>query len=137
MNIEELKLIRFIKLQIKSLEEQISNLDADVVTDKVSGSMHDFPYSATNFKIEGIDIDDYNRKVKKLRKRLIEKKDKLIDLQQEADEFLDSIKDVHTRTIIQLRYVEGCSWNEIAQKIGGNNTADGVRMSAKRFLRKM
>lgn len=44
--------------------------------------------------------------------------------------------DAHMRRILQLRYVQGLSWDEVAARIGGGNTEDSVRKAAGRYLAK-
>lgn len=51
-------------------------------------------------------------------------------------EYVDGIDDCRMRMIMKLRYIELKSWNYIASVLGGNNTANGVRMAHNRFLEK-
>ena len=48
--------------------------------------------------------------------------------------FIESITDSQMRMIISLRYVNGLSWFQVAESIGGGNTEDGVKKAAYRFL---
>ncbi len=50
--------------------------------------------------------------------------------------YIASIDDSFIRSIIKYRFIDLMSWIQIANKMGGNNTADSVRMALKRFLRK-
>ena len=38
------------------------------------------------------------------------------------------------RQVISLRYINGLTWEGVAANIGGNNTADSMRMLCSRFL---
>ena len=49
--------------------------------------------------------------------------------------YVSGIEDSLMRQIIALRYLDGLSWNQVAQRIGGV-TEDSVRMAHNRFLRK-
>ena len=49
--------------------------------------------------------------------------------------FIETVDDSMMRQILSLRYVNGLAWRQIAFSIGGNNTADSVRMIHNRFLR--
>lgn len=51
-------------------------------------------------------------------------------------EYIQSVADPQMRLILHLRYVNGLSWRQIAQRLGGGNTEDGVRMMRSRFLQK-
>lgn len=117
------------------LKEQIENIEPTVVTDTVRGSSPYFPYIEQSFKIEGIDYEDYNRRIRRIEKQLRRRLDELVDLMEEANKFIDSIDDSLIRQIITLRYIDGLTWNEVAARIGGNNTAESVRKAAERFLK--
>ena len=45
------------------------------------------------------------------------------------------LEDSQMRQILLLKYLRGLSWRQVAMGIGGNNTEDGVRKRAERFLR--
>ena len=48
--------------------------------------------------------------------------------------YIASIDDSLIRQIMTLRYVDCKSWWHVADGVGGNNTADSVRMQHNRFL---
>lgn len=50
--------------------------------------------------------------------------------------YIDDIPDSHTRQIFRLRYIDGCTWGQVAARIGGGNTADGMRKACTRYLRR-
>lgn len=134
MNKEQLKQLKYLKTEIEVIKKQIEELDYTTVTDSVKGSSAYFPYVARNFKIEGLDEEGYNYKFKRLRNKLNRKINELMDLVEETNEFIESIEDSLVRQIISLRYINGLTWEEVATNIGGNNTADSVRMLCNRFL---
>ena len=47
--------------------------------------------------------------------------------------YIANIDDGRVRQIVQLRYMRGLTWQQVAVSLGGN-TADGVRMIHKRYL---
>ncbi len=49
--------------------------------------------------------------------------------------YIASVEDAQMRMIFSLRYVNGLNWQQVADHIGGGNTADSVRMSHERFLK--
>ena len=50
--------------------------------------------------------------------------------------YIANVPDSLTRQIMALRFVNGMSWNQVAMRVGGGNTADGVRMLVNRYLKK-
>ena len=56
--------------------------------------------------------------------------------QARLEEYINSVEDPRMRYILSLRFIDLLSWRQIARKVGGGNTEDGVRISVKRFLQK-
>lgn len=131
---EQLKQIRYIKSEIAVIENQIDDLEPSMVTDKVTGSSAYFPYTQRSFTLEGVDVDDYRRRVRRLENKLLKRKKELIELQEEGNSFIEGIEDSLVRQIITLRYIEGLNWYEVADRIGENSTSESVRKIAERYL---
>ena len=55
--------------------------------------------------------------------------------EREILEYIFSINDSQIRRIMRLRHIELKSWLQVAIAIGGNNTADSVRMMHDRYLK--
>ena len=55
--------------------------------------------------------------------------------EREIFEYIFSINDSQMRRIMRLRHIELKSWVQVANIIGGNNTADSVRMMHDRYLK--
>ncbi|KHO36729.1 RNA polymerase subunit sigma-24 [Clostridium tetani] len=134
MNKEQLKQLKYLKTEIEAIKRQIEDLDYTIETDKVRGSSSHFPYVQRSFTIEGVNYEEYNRKAERLRRKLNKRIKELMDLAEETNEFIENIEDSLVRQIISLRYINGLTWEEVATNIGGNNTADSVRMLCNRFL---
>ena len=54
---------------------------------------------------------------------------------EEVEEFISSISDPLVRQIVVLRVVDGRSWRDIAQIVGGDNSEDSVRMMFNRSVK--
>lgn len=128
-----------IKKEIESLERQIDRVEMsvehDVVTDSVVGSSPSFPYTQHSVKITGVDIKGYDKKVKMLRARLLKRKEELINQQYEMNKYIESIEDSEIRTILTLRYIEGLSWQQIADKLGVCGDGSTERKKHDRYLK--
>lgn len=68
--------------------------------------------------------------------RLTELEQKLIKKTVEIENYISEIPDSFIRQIIRYKYVDGMSWERTARKMGGYNTRDSIRMTAKRFFHK-
>lgn len=49
--------------------------------------------------------------------------------------YIEAIPDSQTRQIFKLKFAAGLSWRGTASKIGGGNTAEGVRKRVYRYLK--
>lgn len=136
MDKKKLSQLRYLNKEIELLKEQIDNLDYSITTDTVKGSDTEYPYINHSIKITGIDIQDYERKAKRLKRKLSRRVEELLDLLEEINEYIESIDDSLIRQIIILRYINGLTWDQVAAHIGGGNTADSVRMALNRFLKR-
>ena len=124
-----------VREKIEKLEKQIDRIEKDGnVIDKVRGGEG----GLQSFKIEGFPYPEYNRKKTLLYARkatLVELEMELLETLNQVEEFIASIKDSHIRRIVNLRVIDGLSWNEVARRIGGN-TEDSVRKAFERFMEK-
>ena len=126
MTIEQLKQYRSICAEI---EEKTIELNENITLDVVRGSDVEFPYVQHTIQIAG--INESNR-IKASISRLKRQK---IDIEN----FVDGIEDSFVRRIFEYRYIKGKvmpSWKTVADKIGGGNTTDSVRMIHNRFFYK-
>lgn len=56
--------------------------------------------------------------------------------QNRLERYIAGISDSRTRMIMSFRFVDGFSWGKVAYKVGGGNTASGVKMICYRYLKK-
>ena len=137
MTEKQLKQYRGLLVEINELERQIDDIKRkSLVTDTVTSSDADSPYLNHCIKIKGIDVD---RKAELLKKQeqLTISKNKAFKMQNEIEQFIDSIEDdTYIRNILRMKYIEGKSWLNIAMRYGFVDEAV-PRMKVKRFLKKL
>ena len=125
-----------VREKIEKLEREIAKIEEDgAVVDKVRGG----DGGLQSFKIEGFPYPEYSRKKTLLYARkatLVELEMELLETLNQVEEFIASISDSHIRRIISLRIVDNLSWNKVADRIGGGNTEDSIRMAFNRFMEK-
>ena len=125
----------YIAEKVMTLERQIDRMEQSGynVKDTVrggEGNMH-------HYTIEGFPYSDYSRRKTLLRVRrqqLIDRDEKLAELETQVEKFLNDVPDSRMRQMIAYRYIENMSWLQVADRMGGNNTADGCRKMVDRFL---
>lgn len=133
--------IEKLKYTIEKIEAQLSRIESgEVVRDKVYGGAG----GIQGFVIEGVPVKEYDRKksdllLKKLmlnqRKSTLEILEfDLLEKTNEVEEFIAGVNDSRMRRIINLRFIERLSWNQVADRIGGGNTEGSVKMAFQRFM---
>lgn len=132
MTMTKEKLLEYSDLQkeIKDLEHRIK------VIEKQSEMVGDVVQNGVNGRaiIYGVDI---KRKVKlnKLKNKLNNFNDKIIDCKIEIEEFIEKIPSSKTRKIFRYRYFDNLAWFQIAH-IMGYNDENAPRKNHDRFLEK-
>ena len=104
--------------------------------DAVKGSLHEFPYTAQTFHIEGIayplvqDPGEEDRLEEILRERLRNAE----RIKHDVEAWLNTIP-MRMQRIIKYKIFEGLTWNQVAIRMGRKATADGVRMEYVNFMK--
>ena len=135
--------------QIESTSSEIERIDkklkaiekGEKVTDKVYGGEGGWQ----GFIIEGIPVPEYDKLktallTKRIRlndeyKQLAQHQIELCEQRAAVQKFLRSITDPHIKRIITYRCIDQLSWSEVASKMGGGNTEDGVKQAFWRFCK--
>jgi polyhydroxyalkanoate synthesis regulator phasin len=138
MTRKELSQLRHLGKEIELLKQQIANIEykASMTHDIVKGSNTSWPYEAKTFHVEGIAMPEYDKRLGRLKNKLQRRLEELMEKREELEEYVDTVPDSLIRQIITLRYINGLSWQQVAQHIGGGNTADGVRKLCNRYIKK-
>lgn len=134
--------------RIKKLEDRIPKLEKRLYEIEAGETVKDKVYGGDGglqgFVIEGVPTKEYTDKKTELqiKKMLLRERQEMLGILElellrqtnEVQKFINSIKDSHTRRIITLRVIDCLSWNEVADRMGGNNTEDSVRKAFDRFV---
>lgn len=123
-----------IQEKIVRLENQISKIESygnvkDIVKGGEGGIQH--------FQIEGFPSKEYSTKKTQLylRKATLESLEyEIMEQTTKIEQFIANIDDSRIRRIINLRFIENKTWNEVADVIGGNNTEDSIKKAFYRFM---
>ena len=113
--------------------EALQNEESMMTSDKVKGSMKEYPYIGKNFNIKGTD----RRQVEHLRKKrliLNERKEKAEETKLQALEIINTAPP-RIQRIIRYRYMEKLTWKEVAEKMDIRTTEKSVQKEFERFLK--
>ena len=125
---------------IKETEDDIRRLKKrrkTIVQASVKGSMHEFPYAAKSFHIEGIPYSVVRDpgQVEQEERLLEERKNHAAEIKVQVDAWMNTIP-VRMQRIIRLKVFEKNSWEQVAAKMGRGATGEGVRKEFENFMKK-
>lgn len=122
-----------VRERIEKLERQINRVEEEgAVVDKVRGG----DGGLQSFRIEGFPYPEYSRKKSQLISSRLRQKQLETEISEKIDSvesFICGIDDSFTRRIVTLRIIDGLSWNQVADRMGGKNTEDSVRKAFERL----
>ncbi|RCX20896.1 hypothetical protein DFR58_10198 [Anaerobacterium chartisolvens] len=121
---KDLRQIHSLKKEIELLKKQIDGCWGreltDPVTDSVTGSYPEFPYIEHVIKVTGMTDGGYIKKVSRLKKQLTRRLAELMDKVEAANEYIAGVDDSEVRMILQCRYINGMTWEQIEAELGIN-----------------
>lgn len=132
MTRKELERIFYLKRELRMWERRYNELIADMSQDSVSAD--GMPYSQTNkitrpTESKAIQIADH---AELIRGKAAEIRVAI----REVEAFIVGIEDPFVRQIVELRCIELKSWNDIADQCEDGTTAEAVRQTYNRYLKK-
>ncbi len=130
--IDACELIKETEADIRRVKKQRKT----ILQDRVHGSMHDFPYAAQSFKIQGMaySVVSDPGALEAYERILEERKARAEEIKVQVEAWLNTVPQRMQR-IIRFKFFEGLSWGEVAVRIGRKATADGVRMEFANFMK--
>lgn len=130
--------VKDIRRRAGRARRQMERLEAGgTVIDAVKGTRQDGTFGS--IRIEGFPYADYEKRRKNLQsylQKLEEAEGRLLELTNAAEEYINGIEDSRMRRIIQYRILDGLSWYEVADRMGGKATSDSCKKYFERYLKK-
>jgi DNA-directed RNA polymerase specialized sigma24 family protein len=120
MTKKELGQLKDLHKEIEILQRQITEAPfrTKKIFDTVKGSSLKLPYQEHIIRVSGIDLKDYEKKVERLRRKLGRRIDELMDKRDEIMDFISAIPDVEIRMILECRYIDGMSFEQVGAAVG-------------------
>lgn len=128
MTVREMSQLYYLNREIEQLERQLEELEclAESTTQVITGMPHG---SGTSDK-----VGRYAVRIADLRSMIDNRKARCWDEMNRLNAYIDGVEDSLTRQILTLRYVNGLSWQQVADSVGGGISSDGVRKIQQRYL---
>ena len=123
---------------IKETEEDIRRVKRQrktILQDRVHGSMHDFPYAAQSFKIQGVAYSAVRDPgaLEAYEALLEERRASAEGIKVQVEAWLNTVPQRMQR-IIRHSVFQKLSWGDVARVLGRNATAESVRKEFERFM---
>lgn len=119
----ELSQYKAIKLELEDLDYRIKQLEKQkdkIITDKVTGSSCEFPFTLQHFNITGVDQEEHDLVVMKkyeLQRKRQKKYAELLEEESRIHDYIYSIPRSEIRQIVIMTYVDGLTQTEIGRKL--------------------
>lgn len=107
-----------------------------VTIDKVKGSMQDFPYAETSFKVEGAVDPVTTSKTVETQKYLLKARIREMEKQRDRLDKWIGKAPARMQRIIRYKFFDRLSWEQVADRMGRGATGDSVKKEFQRFLKK-
>lgn len=124
---------------IKETERDIQRLRQRrkvILQDSVKGSMHEFPYAAQSYHIEGLAyatvqtpslLDDEEH-------LLEERRAAAAEIKVQVEVWLNTAPQ-RLQRIIRMKFFEELTWAQVAVRMGRKATPDGIRKEFENFMK--
>lgn len=129
---------RRLKQEHARLTRQIAKLEETngrEVTDKATGSLPYFPYTERHIPIVGLLHNTSRINAKK--DQLADMEAEMLELIKRFKEFLPTVEDSEIRETLELYYIDGLRYGEIAEHMGLEGDGSWLMQKARRYMREM
>lgn len=126
---KDLSQLYYLKREIKNDEQRLIELESAAT--KITQSFTDMPGSGRKSDKTAIAAE-----IADLKNIIRNKNEMCVSHYNQIMRFVAGVDDSLIRQIITMRHVDMMKWRDIAQKIGGGNSEDGLRMAYTRFMEK-
>lgn len=139
MQKEELEQLKDLRAEIRELEKKIVYLQQKKIgdaSDKVQASHKDFPYIQGSAMISGFNEQAYQRQQEQINNNmllLVQRQRTAEKLERRITEYINTVTDSRLRRIMQYRYVEGYTWENIGKVMHCDRTT--AEKMVTRYLR--
>lgn len=124
---------------VKETEEDIRKLKKrrqTIVQGVVKGSMHNFPYTKTNFHVAGVPYSVVQNpgQLEAEEKLLEERKAAAEAIKQQVEVWMSTLP-MRMQRIIRYRFFEGMTWAQVAVRMGRKATEESVKKEYQRLMK--
>ena len=131
MTLDELNQLRYLRKYIRHEQERLEAMRESL--DVKSPIISDMPKAHTVSDRIGDTVPSLVDKAVTIQENII----RCTEIEQKLTRFIERVPNFKIRIMMQLRFVDGMSWNEVADYVDNGNgkcTGDSVRMAITTYL---
>ena len=130
MTFKELNGLHYISKQIERYEMEIRKIEERLTG--ISPSLTGMPHATGAHDKIGEGVPELVDK----KNELEEKRGKLRDEEKRLQDYIDAVPDPKIQLLMQYRFIDMMTWQEVADEAGGRNSENSVQMIIKRYLKR-
>lgn len=130
MTRKELSQLYYLQKEIRSDEQRL--IDLETAATSITANLSGMPGGGRRSDKTAIAAE-----IADLKAIIQAKRDMCVAHYNQIMRYVAGIDDSMMRQIITLRNLDMLTWGQIAERLGGGNTEDGVRMAYNRFVGKI
>ena len=131
MRLRDLSQLYFLRREIDSDSHRLALLRQQAQSPRTS----DYSGMPGGSHGQGSPVERLASEIADLEDAIASKHKECLDEEKRLTEYINSVKDTKTRTIMKLRFRDGMSWSAVARRLGPGHTAEMVKKSVYRYLR--
>lgn len=132
MTIKELSQLYYLNREIEDCQKKLEELESQRGVSAVV--IDDMPHGKGPAKSR---VEQLAAEIVDLQAIIHAKQIECLHERNRLERYIAEIPDSLTRQIFEYRFANCLPWHQVALHIGGDNTADSVRMACKRYLEKV
>lgn len=130
MTVKELSQLYWLRREIEEDSRKLRELEERLSAPKPS-NYDGMPHTTR----KGDALENAVAQIVDLQSLIAAKQQRCLAERLRLEQYISAIDDSVTRQIFHARFVDGLSWNDTAQALGGYNTPEGVRQRVYRQLK--
>lgn len=131
MTSKELRQIYYLNREKRLYEKELRKLrNRSIIKGQQLSGMPRGSSSGDPTSRNAVELAEYEKLIEEIEYKITVQINKIM-------QYINSIDDSYLRQVIFLRDISLLPWETVAAEMGGDNTADGMRMFYKRFLEKL
>ena len=131
MTIKELSQLFYLNREIEMCQKQLADLEMrrGLIAVMIDGMPHAKGVTKSQVEELAAEIVDLQAIIHAKQIECLHERNRL-------ERYIAGIPDALTRQVFEYRFANCLPWSQVAACIGGDNTADSVRMTCRRYLQK-